>query len=487
MDNQLDDKTGEEHASAGNLMESKTSHLDDLLSEKLEKAFEQNTSHFVLHDIAKIASEHSPIDLAYVASRLPSNDRFVLYDNLSDLDAKIHFIINTDNNTRAAVLWHIGDEDIKKLIENMPPDEAVSVLEGMSERRSRRIIDLLEPNKAKKIKEIKKHQLNTAGRLMTTEFFSFTMDSTIGQAAEYIRNNPGIDLTRRIFVVNSQGQLQGYIPARNLIINPHSFPLKQVMRPILHKVNVDSLREEVVDIVERYKISALPVVEDGDVMVGVITYEDVIEAVEDIADETIARFAGTGEKVSEHDPMLKRFLSRSPWLLVTLMAGLINMWVMSTFQVHASFASTFVLFFVPLITGLSGNIGLQCSTVLVRSMATGAISVGSRTEAIIKEIIIGLSIGLLFGAIAGLVVYGVDFIGITGMMINPFVIGAIVGVGLWGACIAGTLLGVFSPLFFARIGVDPAIASGPIITAFNDFLSMSIYFLIALGLGALLL
>ncbi len=487
MDIHEEDKINEEHASAGNLMESRTSHLDDLLSEKLEKAFEQQTSHFILHDIAKIASEYSPIDLAYVASRLPSNDRFVLYDNLSDLEAKTQFIINTDSNTRAAVLWHISDVEIKQLLENMPTDEAVSVLEGMSERRYRRIVDMLEPVKAGKIKEIKKHQLNTAGRLMTSEFFSFTMDMMIGQVAEYIRNNPGIDLTRRIFVVSSIGELLGYVPARNLIINPHTFTLKQVMRPILHKVNVDSTREEVVDLVERYKISALPVVDENDVIIGVITYEDVVEAIEDIADETIGRIAGTGEKVSEHDPMLKRFFARSPWLIVTLVAGLLNMWVMSFFQTYAGFAFTFVLFFVPLITGLSGNIGIQCSTVLVRSMAIGVLSAGSRGEAIFKEITIGLSIGLLFGTISGLIVYTVDFIGITGISVNPLVLGSIVGIGLWGACVAGTLLGVFSPLFFARIGVDPAIASGPIITAFNDFLSMSIYFLIALGLGTLLL
>lgn len=478
--------TEELHLASGNLMDSKTSHLDDILNEKLERAFHKQTSQVILHDVAKIASEHSPIDLAYAAPRLPPNARPVIYENLSNIEAKIEFMINTDSSTRAAVFNHITDEDAKKLINHMPPDEAVSVLEAVPERRFRRVIDILDPKKALRIKEIKKHQRNTAGRLMTNEFFSFTMDVTIGEAAALIRDNPGIDLTRRIFVLNHAGELQGYVPARNLIVNPHHLPLRQVMRPILHKVTVDTPREEMVDIVERYKVSALPVVDESDRLVGVITYEDVIEAIEDIADATIARMAGTVEKVSEHESLVKRFFARAPWLVVTLFAGLINVGVMSSFEKYEGGILTFVLFFVPLITGMSGNIGIQCSTILVRSMAIGLLSMGNKREAVIKELTIGISIGIVFGILCGILVYALDFAGISYVTVSPVAVGLIVGVGLIGSCFAATVLGVFSPLCFARLGVDPAIASGPIITAFNDFLAMSIYFLISIGLSALL-
>ncbi len=141
---------------------------------------------------------------------------------------------------------------------------------------------MLEASKALKIREIKKHRRNTAGRLMTNEFFSFSMDVTIGQASMHIRDNPGIDLTHQIFVLNQAGELQGYVPARNLIVNPPHLPLRQVMKPILHKVTPEISREEVVDIVERYKISALAVVDPNNRMLGVITYDDVLDAIEDI-------------------------------------------------------------------------------------------------------------------------------------------------------------------------------------------------------------
>ncbi|MBS0648318.1 MAG: magnesium transporter [Verrucomicrobia bacterium] len=468
-------------------MDSKTSQLDDILKEKLDRAFHKQTSKVILHDIIKIACEHTPIDLAYAASRLPPDIRPVLYENLADLESKVGFIINTDSSTRVAIFRHISDSEAKSLIEHMPPDDAVAVLEDMSERRFRRVVDLLEPAKASRIKEIKKHQRNTAGRLMTNEFFAFPADMTIGEAAAYIRDNPGIDLTRQIYVLNPTGALIGHVPARNLIINASSVPLKQVMQPILHKVLTETSREEVVDIVERYKLPALPVVDEDDFLVGVVTYEDVMEAIEDIADETIAQMAGTGENVREYEPTWKRFLARAPWLVVTLLAGLLNVGIMSSLQSYEAGALTFVLFFVPLITGLSGNIGIQCSTILVRSMATGGLSSGTKGEAIRKEMKVGVTTGAIFGVLSGLLVWCLDLIGFSGIQVSPGIVGVIVGAGLWGACLASTSLGVFSPLFFARIGVDPAIAAGPIVTAINDFLSMSIYFLIAMGLNALLL
>ena len=172
--------------SSNNLMESKTSHLHDVLQEKLEQAFHKQTSTVVLHDIAKIASEHSPVDLAYAASRLPPHARPVIYENFSDVKAKIAFMINTDSSTRVSVFRHISDDEVKKLIEHMPSDEAVEVLEDISERRFRKVIEMLEASKALRIREIKKHQRNTAGRLMTNEFFAFTMDVTIGESAAHI-------------------------------------------------------------------------------------------------------------------------------------------------------------------------------------------------------------------------------------------------------------------------------------------------------------
>lgn len=466
-----------EGVSLGNLMDSRTSHLDDVLNEKLEQAFDKPTSQILLHDVAKIASEYDPIDLAYAVTRLPPNARIVVYENLPDLNAKIIFMINTGSSTRRAVFSQIGDEEITSLLERMPPDEAAWLLDDLSTRRLKRILDLLDPKKAARIREVYKHDRHSAGRLMTNEFFAFHMNTTIAEVAAFIRDNPGIDLTRRIFVLDDDDELVGYVPARNLIVNPPYVPIRQIMRPVLHQVDAEDSRDEVVDLVERYKVPALPVVDGRNRLLGVITYERVVEAMEEIADETIANMAGTAEDLSEHDPIFKRFLWRAPWLIVTLCAGLVTATALSHFKERHWF--TFVALFVPLIAGMSGNVGIQCSTILVRGMSTGELSYGSRREAMLSELSIGMLIGIVFGLLCGIVVYLLNRFDIHYMGSEPVVLGLIVSAGLFGACLMATLLGTLSPFFFARFRIDPAIASGPIVTAFNDVLSTLMYIFVA--------
>lgn len=466
-----------DHEIGQDLIDSRTQYLDDVLNEKLERAFHKQTSQLLLHDVAKIAIDHDPIDLAYAVTRLPASARIVVYDNLPDFESKVTFIIHTTRNTRAVIFRQISDREIKELIEKMPPDEAVNVLDDISDRRLKKVMDLLDPTQAYRIKELQKHERNSAGRLMTDEFFAFPMTTTIGEVSRYIRDHPGIDLTRSIFVLSDNKELAGYVPARNLIVNPPFLPLKQVMRPVLHTVRPDSTRDEVVDIVERYGIPTLAVVDDKEQLVGVIPYEDVVEAMEDIADETIASIAGTGEDFSEHEPIFKRYLWRVPWLVVTLLAGMVTSTTMAQFGGRAWFA--FVPFFVPLIAGMSGNVGLQCSTILVRGMATGELSPGQRKEAIMKEIAIGGMIGVTFGISCGILVYFLNYFGIQQVDADPFAVGMLVSWGLFGACMTATVLGSLSPFFFVRIGVDPAVASGPIVTAFNDVTSTLMFLLVA--------
>ncbi len=479
----MDSKNKDTSIEEAIVTESTPVQIDEILKEKLENALNQETAQVSMHDIAKIAVEYSPIDLAYSIIHLPPYARPILYDNLPDFEAKVQFMINTDSDTRARILRFMNEKELQGLFEKMPTDEAVFVLEDVSERRFKRVMELIDAKKALEIKEQKKHERHSAGRLMSNEFFAFNMDITVQEASIYVRNHHGIDFTNGIHVLNHDKELVGFVPGRNLIINNPTLTLKQVMRPVHYKVSPDATREEVVDIVERYKVSSLPVVDENGHMVGVIANEEVIEVMEDLADATIAQIAGTGEKISIFDPILKRFGARSPWLIVTLMAGLVNVIIMSSFKKYEGGLLTFALFFVPLINGMSGNVGIQCSTVLVRSLAVGTISPKTYKDALFKELLIGGLLGLVFGVSLGLIVFLIDYITGIGGAGSPLGYGMIVGVGLFGACIAGSMLGVLAPMVFTRLGVDPAVSSGPIVTAFNDTISMAIYFLIACGLS----
>ncbi len=477
-DKQNDSHNDDSHfASSSSPLDSPTSQLNDLLDQKLEAAFHMQTSQVILHDLAKIAIEHDPIDLAYAVTRLPTSVRHVVFQNLPDLEAKVTFIINVSPNSRVAIFRQTSDAEIVRLVDQMAPDDAVWILEDLSDRRCRRVLDSVEPAKTKLIRELLRHGLHTAGRLMTNEFFAFPMQTTIRAVANQIRDNPGIELTHSIFVLNDEEELVGIVPSRNLIVNSKDLPIRQVMRPVLHKIGPDAPRDEVVDLIERYKLPTLPVVDQSNKLLGIITNEDIVEVMEDIADETIASIGGTAEALEEDDPIWTRFLLRAPWLLVTLCAGLVTATGLAHF--HGSPWFAVVPFFVPLITGMSGNVGIQCSTLFVRGIATGEVSSGRKREMVMREIGIGSLIGLLFGLLCGIVVYSLNRLGAHQVGNDPMVVGVIVSFGVFGACMTATLLGSISPLFFARVGVDPAVASGPIVTACNDVLSTFMYFLVA--------
>ncbi len=471
--------------SALSLQEKTPSSVDEILRKKLENSFDKKTLQANFHDIAKIASAYSAVDLAYSASHLPSAIRFSLYSHLPSQNAKIAFMTSAERSTRAAVMEEASEQEMKALFSSMPTDEATWVLDDVSEDLFSQIIRLLHPKKALAITKMRKCDRRSAGRLMTDAFFSFEMHETIGKAAEEIRDHPEVDFTKGIFLVDVSGHLQGYVPPRALIVNPKNTELKTVMQPILHKVHLDATRQEVIDIVERYKIPALAVVDEEELLIGVVTAEDIVEALEELADETMAKIAGTAESPSDDQTVFARFAARSPWLFVTLLSGFLNVAMMSSSGKHFADAFMFIFFFVPLVTGLSGNIGIQCSTVLVRSFAVGSFASTSRFESLVKELFSGLLSGLIFGMICGFSIFFFELLCGTGFGPSPFAIALVVGSGLIGACFAGTFLGVFSPVFFVRIGIDPAISSGPIITAFNDFISMTIYFFIAWGLHLL--
>ena len=190
--------------------------------------------------------------------------------------------------------------------------------------------------------------------------------------------------------------------------------------------------------------------------------------------------------VGYHDcHVVQRFLLRAPWLLITLCAGLVSASVMAYFQKIAPALLAMVIFFIPLVNGLSGNVGVQCSTILVRSMATGTLSFGRRRETILKEMSIGLLTGVALGILCGLVVCCMGCLGLGLFSTGGVQVGVTVSVGILGASLTATTLGVLSPFFFAKIGVDPALASGPIVTALNDIMSMVIFLLITGTLNAL--
>jgi magnesium transporter len=476
----LEDKMGqdfEEVSFCGSWLDSKTSQLDDALLEKIEKAVHKTTAQVQQQDLVKIAFEYDPIDLAHALPKIPPSARLILYQCLHEIKAKASFIINASSAPRISLLRILPDEEIKSIIQHVPADDAVNVLEDLPSHRVRRLLDLLDYAKRQKIVALLRHGRSMAGRLMTNEFFAFHLLAKVGDVVHFIRDNPGLELTAGVFVLNDSSELIGIVPDRTLLVNSKDVPLRTLMRQVIHRATAETSREEIVELFERYHLPILPVVDEKEHLLGVITQDDVIEVLEEIANETIAKIGGTAEEVSEYEPTWKRFLARAPWLLVTLFAGLLTSSGLAFFYEYPWFL--IVPFFVPLITGMSGNVGIQCSTVLVRGMATGEISPGIQNAVIVRELKVGSLIGVGFGLLCGLVVYLLNIMELQHIHADPVLVGVVVSSGVFGACLTATVLGTLSPLFFAKFRIDPAIASGPIVTAFNDVLSTYMYFFVS--------
>jgi magnesium transporter len=461
--------------------EHRSQDFDEEITARLENAFSLSSNERN-HELAKIVEEYSPLDLALACLKFQQSHRVELWEQFHKLEDRVEFLINIDSPTRAYIFRGLEDHELVEIIQAMPADEAVWIMEDLIVPRYRRIIEALDPKKAAAINELAKFDPDSAGRLMTNEFFAFSHDTTIGQAAAYIRDHPSIDLLRRIFVHDEAGELQGFVPLRNLVVNQPSLPLKRVMRPIPHWVHPDARRDEVIEIFERYKSADLPVVDKNGRLVGVITYDDVAEAIEDQTDETLSAIAGTTQHSSVEDPLWKSFLARAPWLVVTLFAGFVNATNISVFQVSPE-----VMMFLPLVIGMSGNIGIQCSTLMIRAMTLGLIG-GSRSRKLIaKEIMTALATGIAFAAISGFFIFTLTQAGWISPESEKLHLAAIVSVGQIGACLIASMIGVFSPLIFNRMGIDPAVASGPITTAVNDVMSSIVYFMVAAALTMILM
>lgn len=457
-------------------IEARKHQLDEELMDKLERAFYPLSSdERCAHELSKIASEHHAIDLAYAALRLPLTHRMALYPHLPSDEGRANFLINIDSSTRKGIFTQLENPAIVSVIEAMPTDDAVWVMDDLATARYLQILDALHPKRADQILALQRFDPNTAGRLMTNEFFAFKMDMSISEVGAYIRENPNIDLLRRIFVLSEEGKLLGFVPARTLVVNPPNVPLKQVMRTVTHTISARADRDEVVEIFERYKLSDLPVVDGEEKLIGVITYDDVMEAIEEIADETIGHITGTGHGFETYRPILRSVVMRMPWLFATLLAGIINARSISFFDPGYQ-----LVIFIPLINGMSGNVGLQCSTVLVRGIATGLFSTHAPWPAAIRELGAGACSGLFFGLLAGVAAFGLQlFLHQQVSVLTPIQLALIVSTGLISTCVLATLLGIFCPLLFCRVGIDPAVASGPIVTAVNDTCSTILYAVIA--------
>ncbi|MCL6557769.1 MAG: magnesium transporter [Firmicutes bacterium] len=368
----------------------------------------------------------------------------------------------------AALLEGLGEWRAALILKEMSPDDAVDLLGAMPREEQERFLSLMGTSEAEDVQELLEYGPETAGGIMTTEYISVNEDVTAGEALQILRATaPDAETVYYVYVVNKQNQLVGVVSLRELILSLPSTRVADVMRTEVVSVHINTDQEEVARIVGKYDFLAVPVVDDRRELRGIVTFDDILDVVQEEATEDILRLATVEYEGRYFETgIFRRAIRRLPWLVALLFGELLAGRVIENFSLTLKTA-TALAFFMTVMAGGPGNLATQTLTVIVRGLATGEVNPGAVLSVIFQEIRVAVIIALVSGLVLAFIAY---------VWQGQVILGLIVGVSLAFSMVAAAVVGRFMPLIINRFGVDPALASGPFIATLMDVCSMLIYF-----------
>lgn len=448
-------------------------YLEDLLFTKLNDLFkEHSTDPQLLKERLKLFIRHyTCIDLALALSRFSPDKSILLYHVFPSFFLKSLFFSHLSIKHQLYTLRNLNPEEVKNLLNQLSPQNILSIFSHTKSSEKESLFLLLDQEKRKNVHSHQIFEEGTAGRGMNQNFLLFSQDVSLAKVLQFVQDRPQSELQQFIFVNDKEGSLLGYMPIKSLFIHSLEKTVGELTYPIPHKLSAQVSYRDILAIVHRYHVSMLPVVNHKNQLIGIITQPQIIFMMEELSSEILTNLGGLDEETSMKHSVLDQCVSRSPWLFLTLIVGLINS-SLSSFLAHHS--SKDLLAFIPLILGVSGTMGIQCSSIILREMVMGRLTNKILRSLCNKELLSGALIGSLLGCSIALFANHSSYFGVHFFQKNAFLYSAVLGVSTCAACMSATLLGTLFPYFFSRCGIDPAVAAGPIIGICNDFFSLLI-------------
>jgi len=420
--------------------------------------------------LRKIVDKTHPADLAAVFPFLTPPERTAIFDLLKNLEQKAMFFSELGEQILLELIQDMPPERIAEILEQMPNDDVADLLGKLPGDRAKALLDLMTKEGSREVEELLDYDSETAGGIMLPNFIALKQEATAGEAIHALqRDYVDIEMPFYLYVVDDHDHLVGVISLRQLVVVPPETRLKSIMTTGVVSVRTDTDQEEVAKIVARYNILAVPVVDASNKLVGIVTVDDVIDIIREEATEDILKMAGAGEEFVESLSLIKSTRVRLPWLLASWSGGVVAFFVIGHFEASLS-KLVYLAAFIPIIMGMGGNIGTQSSTIVVRGLATGKVNVKQIWEVVSKELVIGLLLGFVYGLLLGMVVH---------LRYDMWLLGITVGLSVLSSMTLAALVGSLFPMVFARIHIDPAIATGPFVTTSIDILSVFFYFQLA--------
>ncbi|ATP39133.1 magnesium transporter [Solibacillus sp. R5-41] len=424
----------------------------------LEENIEVFREHFlVLH----------PYDQAQFYEEVGPDIRQIIYRFLSPQEmATIFEAIELDDDEYEDFLKEMDTAYGAAMLSFMYADDAVDVLNELDNEQRESYLEMMDSETVEEINELLGYEEYTAGAIMTTEYVTILETSTVRSAMTVLRKEaPTAETIYYIFVVNDGHQLTGVMSLRDLIIANEDTLIRDIMSDRVVSVKITDDQEDIAHIMKDYNFLAIPVINDNLELQGIITVDDIIDVIDEEAEDDYSKLAGISDMDDIDAGPIKAAGKRLPWLIILLFLGMFTSSLMGIFEATLDKVALLATF-IPLISGTSGNSGTQALAVAVRGIATGDIGGKSKFRLILRE----LGTGVIMGLVSGALVVGVIFI-----WKQTLIIGLLVGAAICCSIIVATLAGSFIPLLMHKMGVDPAVASGPFITTLNDVTSIVIY------------
>lgn len=428
-------------------------------------------------NLARLLSKIHPADIAHLFRYLELKDQRLLFNLVPDPEIAGMVLVEVEHATAALILESLEKATITEVLQELPYDDAADIIQNMPEELAEEILHLMEDEDSDEIAELLKYGEDTAGGIMATEIFSLHEELTVKEAIKALQEAVDAEMVFYLYVTDEYNHLVGVLSLRQLLTVPATRTLKEIMTREVIAVSTDTDQEEVARVVEKYDILAVPVVNESNKLMGIITVDDVIDVLREEATEDIYKMVGSSnEELLLGNKALKIARLRLPWLITNLFGGIVTGYLMWIFKVTIKDVIALISF-IPVITGMGGNVGGQSATIVVRGFATGKIEMSSLRQVIFKEMRVGLIMGLVCGLTVGLVAFGWHG--------NPY-LGLVVGLSMSIAITVAATTGVLAPTFFKKIGVDPAIAATPFVQTANDITGILIYFALATSFLTLL-
>lgn len=450
-------------------MDRKQDISKDLLSE-VKSLIDNNK----ILELRELLEEYHIIDIFDIMEYLEEDMKVKLFEVLP-IDMSASILEECDVEFFKTILSKIDIEHRKNILELMSLDDMADILSQLEEDEREGVMELLSQEDADDVKELLIYEEDSAGGIMTTGYIEVNKDMTAKDAIEHMRENAkDAETIYYIYVVDNQERLVGVISLRELIIARDSNIVADLMSENIISVYVDEDREEAVRLVSKYNLVAIPVIDRQNRLKGIITVDDIIDVMEEEATEDMYKFAGSSEHevelIEKINPTPKEQIfssvrARITWLIITLIGGLISTAIISNLDIIMNPTYAPLIFFIPVVIGMGGNIGTQSSALTVMTLYNKDLDYKN----VLKEGVVGFITGILCSAIIAIAAF---------MFIKDIGVILAVSLSLFINMIVGSMIGAFMPALLKRLDVDPSTISAPLISTILDITGVTVYFVI---------